>query len=88
MSTINTYKPRDDARVKAVLFTQKNCLDLSHGWAAGQIYYSGVEQQWRVNTLEGWVHIPFGHYLIQGMNGEFYPCDPDVFQKRWMETDT
>ena len=26
-----------------------------------------------------WVACPAGHYVIRGVHGEFYPCDPDVF---------
>lgn len=37
----------------------------------------------QVKTLEGWVDLPSGHLLMKGTNGEFYPCDPDVFENRW-----
>jgi hypothetical protein len=26
-----------------------------------------------------WVNCPVGHYVIKGVAGEFYPCDPAVF---------
>ena len=25
----------------------------------------------------------FGDYIIKGVNGEFYPCKPDIFEKSY-----
>ena len=25
----------------------------------------------------------FGDYIIKGINGEFYPCKPDIFEKTY-----
>ena len=39
----------------------------------------------RVPTLEG-EHIACpGDYIIKGINGEFYPCKPDIFKKTYEE---
>lgn len=32
-----------------------------------------------INTLEGNMIASFGDYLIKGVQGEFYPCKPDIF---------
>lgn len=32
-----------------------------------------------IHTLEGSMTISPGDYLIKGVNGEFYPCKPDIF---------
>lgn len=32
-----------------------------------------------IATLEGEMEAPVGHWLIQGVKGEHYSCDPDVF---------
>lgn len=29
---------------------------------------------------ECWVRCPVGHWIIRGVQGEFYPCDPDIFE--------
>ena len=26
-----------------------------------------------------------GDYIIKGVNGEFYPCNPDIFAKTYVE---
>ena len=33
-----------------------------------------------IRTLEGDMEISLGDYLIQGVQGEFYPCKPDIFE--------
>ena len=36
-----------------------------------------------INTLEGKMKAKFGDYIIQGVNGEIYPCKPDIFEKTY-----
>ena len=40
---------------------------------------------WRMNrliivTLEGEMYASVGDYIIKGVQGEYYPCKPDIFQ--------
>lgn len=46
---------------------------------------SNVPYQWRiyVSTLEGDMRADEGDYIIQGVNGEIYPCKPDIFEKTY-----
>jgi hypothetical protein len=37
----------------------------------------------RIQTLEGNMKASFGDYIIKGVNGEFYPCKPDIFEKTY-----
>ena len=32
-----------------------------------------------IETLEGWLNVSPGDWIIKGVKGEFYPCKPDVF---------
>lgn len=34
-------------------------------------------------TLEGVHEATVGDYIIRGINGEFYPCKPDIFEKTY-----
>ena len=34
-------------------------------------------------TLEGWHIVCPGDFIIKGINGEFYPCKPDIFEKTY-----
>lgn len=36
-----------------------------------------------INTLEGKHLVSFGDYIIKGVNGELYPCKPDIFEKTY-----
>ena len=36
-----------------------------------------------INTLEGIMTASYGDYIIKGIQGEFYPCKPDVFEKTY-----
>ena len=32
------------------------------------------------NTAERlWIPVSVGHWIIRGLHGELYPCDPDIF---------
>jgi len=36
-----------------------------------------------VGTLEGVHKIDWGDWIIQGIQGELYPCKPDIFEKTY-----
>lgn len=36
-----------------------------------------------VQTLEGCMYATYGDYIIKGVDGEFYPCKPSVFEKTY-----
>ena len=38
-----------------------------------------------IPTLEGPMRADRGDYIIRGVNGEFYPCKPDIFAKTYEE---
>lgn len=40
-----------------------------------------------IKTLEGLMEVSDGDYIIKGVNGEFYPCKPDIFEKTYEKID-
>lgn len=36
-----------------------------------------------IKTLEGIMRGDAGDYIIRGVNGEIYPCKPDIFNKTY-----
>lgn len=40
-----------------------------------------------IKTLEGDHHASVGDYIIQGVQGEIYPCKPDIFEKTYEKVD-
>ncbi|WP_226831748.1 hypothetical protein [Enterococcus faecium] len=48
----------------------------------------GVEEcegRFFISTLERSMTVKDGDYIIQGVEGEFYPCKPDIFEKTYEE---
>lgn len=39
----------------------------------------------KIDTLEGVMTASVGDYIIKGVQGEFYPCKPDIFEKTYEE---
>ncbi|HAY3897749.1 TPA: hypothetical protein JRS25_003692 [Escherichia coli] len=37
----------------------------------------------KIKTLEGEHIASEGDFIIKGVNGEFYPCKPDIFEKTY-----
>lgn len=38
-----------------------------------------------IPTLEGEMRVSDGDYVIRGVQGEFYPCKPDIFHATYEE---
>jgi len=52
---------------------------------AGAMYpfdfpYSDGKDELLIVTLEGLHRVSFGDYIIKGVQGELYPCKPDIFE--------
>ena len=41
-----------------------------------------------IKTLEGVMRSEYGDYIILGVNGEVYPCKPDIFEKTYERCDS
>lgn len=52
-------------------------------WPGVMYTKEGPLQGLRIETLEGDMILRPGDYLIRGVNGEFYPCKPDIFAKTY-----
>lgn len=37
----------------------------------------------KVNTLEGPLEVAWGDWIIQGVQGELYPCKPNIFEQTY-----
>lgn len=38
-----------------------------------------------IHTLEGEMNTSPGDWIIRGVKGEFYPCEPDIFEATYEE---
>ena len=47
-------------------------------------YSKWVEERGlKIFTLEGVMHADIGDFIIRGVQGEFYPCKPDIFEQTY-----
>jgi len=45
--------------------------------------YADEDPVLKIETLEGTMIAQIGDFIIKGVNGEFYPCKPDIFEKTY-----
>lgn len=64
----------------------------SPGWTradAREMGFDDPEQVIVYNKAEDqWLQVPVGHWIIRGVQGEYYPCKPDIFATTYEPADT
>lgn len=77
--------------VEAVQFTdtEESILKLSElGLDPVRIDYADTDNPiLKIKTLEGLMIAVEDDYIIKGVQGEFYPCKPDVFAETYEKTE-
>lgn len=77
--------------VEAVQFTdtEESILKLSElGLDPVRIDYADTDNPiLKIKTLEGLMIAVESDYIIKGVQGEFYPCKPDVFAETYEEVE-
>lgn len=72
--------------IEAIQFedTAERICELSEFMGEARINYEDKNNPYiPVETLEGTMRASVGDYIIKGVNGEFYPCKPDIFEKTY-----
>jgi hypothetical protein len=64
--------------VEATLFDGTN-HDAVLEWIGSTAAYTDAVGNFFIGTLEGDMRAAEGDWIIKGVQGEFYPCKPDVF---------
>lgn len=76
--------------IKAIQLTKENAEEISK-FTEGKAYNFRVSKYGNkilycdVETLEGIMTATENDYIIKGLRGEYYPCKPDVFEKKYEE---
>ena len=77
--------------IEAIEYTGYNGRELKE-WSDGAMIQSPVLEPApdypngsyvQIKTLEGVMTGIIGDWIIKGVNGEFYPCKPDIFKKTY-----
>lgn len=53
-------------------------------FAENKIWFDALGNIW-IATLEGDMVAKKGDYIIKGVQGEYYPCEPDIFEETYEE---
>lgn len=74
--------------IEAIRFEDNpDCIVEIHEFMGGNITRVNYEDRdnpcLKIETLEGVMKASVGDYIIKGVNGEFYPCKPDIFEKTY-----
>ena len=67
--------------IEACRWTGENRSVLADFMDPNQVTFSG--RFLYIETLEGKMAASPGDWVIKGLNGEFYPCKPDIFEKSY-----
>lgn len=74
--------------VEAVQFNDTpESIEEIHEFVNAQITisYEEPEPKLIIRTLEGDMKASVGDYIIKGIQGEFYPCKPSIFEQSYLE---
>lgn len=67
--------------IEALQYHGQKSLSLLVPWIGESATFS--EGKLQILTLEGPMTVSKGDFVIKGVNGEFYPCKPDIFNKTY-----
>ena len=74
--------------IEAIQFNGKNAEEIEQ-WSNNNVKAGPVSEDTltraylEIETLEGTMTAQPDDYIIKGVNGEFYPCKPDIFEKTY-----
>ena len=72
--------------IEAIQFedTAERICELSEFMGEVRVNYEDKNNPYiPIETLEGTMRASVGDYIIKGVNGEFYPCKPDIFERTY-----
>ena len=73
-----TKKP---VTIQAMLYDGENWVEIAQWLRAHEVKIGRTSTgKASIPTLEGTIYASPGDYVIQGVQGEFYPCKPDIFE--------
>ena len=72
-----------DDNNKTIHFTEPQPEWLIEARYNGTFFYDFETNDWFIETLEGNHKISEGDFIIQGVQGELYPCKPDIFEQTY-----
>lgn len=72
-----------DSIVNAIEFVYNIGMESSLIGMNSTVQQVKQERGFIIKTLEGDMKASFGDYIIKGVQGEFYPCKPEIFKETY-----
>lgn len=82
--TVQTYvkRPVEFQAIQLTLDSYKNCMDfLGENVVGDGCWIEQDDCSIHIKTLEGITVARKGWFIIKGIKGEFYACEPEIFEK-------
>ena len=75
--------------IEAMQLTSENRDEVMNFVTSNNCYpdFEGREPILKIQTLEGDMTAKLGDWIIKGVNGEFYPCKNDIFEKTYEQVE-
>lgn len=68
--------------IEAMKWTGDNTTEVLR-WMFPDIEPDAEANDLTIQTLEGKLHASKGDFIIRGVQGEYYPCKPDIFEQTY-----
>lgn len=68
--------------IEAMKWTGDNTTEVLR-WMFPDIEPDAEANELTIQTLEGELHTSKGDFIIRGVQGEYYPCKPDIFKQTY-----
>lgn len=71
--------------IEAIQWTGENSLEVTKFCQGTDRKYEFKGNALFIHTLEGSMRASHNDYIIKGVDGEFYPCKPQIFEKTYSD---
>jgi hypothetical protein len=85
---VKTFR-KPPVEIQAIQFTGETgnvaeiLAEVGEGSAYVHDWYASGDDHMVIDTLEGKMIANLGDWIIKGVQGEFYPCKPDIFEQTY-----
>jgi len=71
--------------IEAIQYQREDNILTMQKFVGESLEYNPDDNEYYIITLEGSMKASIGDWIIKGVQGEFYPCKPDIFEKTYEE---
>ena len=79
---INKYRKKPVV-IQALQYLREDNIFEIQDFVGEDLIYLPEKNEYAIKTLEGQMIVSKNDFIIKGINNEFYPCKPDIFEKTY-----